>query len=44
MDCVLHRWTARWMQIPTEVAQLNDSLGFKLLQPIVPIIQDLSMP
>lgn len=31
------------MQIPTEVAQLNDSLGLKLLQPIVPIIQDLSM-
>lgn len=31
------------MQIPTEVAQLNDSLGLKLLQSIVPIIQDLSM-
>lgn len=42
MDCTIHRHFLS-MQIPTGVAQFNDSLGLKLLQPIVSIIQDLSM-
>lgn len=42
MDCMIHRHFLS-MQIPTEVAQFNDSLGLRLLQPIVSIIQDLSM-